>query len=146
MIEYTIDGKIYKVPASIDQVTIGSFIKFRHIDRSQDIQIIEWALGCQLNVRDSKRTQNEIAGLITILDGLVKEIYGFIKSDLRIKVPDSINVLGLDVEVKPNFIQSLPYWGSVKCREIMAAEKKRSERDGDEFDPTDSIPEVIADE
>lgn len=127
------------VPSSIKDVTIGRFVKFRDVMKDSPLELIYWALDCKPTFTHTETVEKELAGLLSLIDPVSKEIFAFIKSQAPGNVPESITVMGYEVKLKKGLLNDLPYWPYVVTKNIINQEAK-SER----FDPTDRIPEVLA--
>lgn len=138
MLAVLLNNTPYNIPESINEVTIGRFIQFRHLDHDNPLEVLEWGIGASPVLTHNKQTENEVANCLTLIDNVANEIWRFMNSDERVRVPKTVNVLGLDIDLKADLLHSLPYWATVKCKELASAHTK-----GGVFDPTDAIPAVV---
>lgn len=140
MYSIKINGITYdKVPSSIEDVSIGRFIKFRNFLHSDPLELICWALDARPIFPHTDTIENELGKLLGLINPVVDEIYAFMKSQDRIKTPDTISVMGYDVKLKKGLLNDLPYWPYVVTKNIIMQERVK-----DPFDTTDRIPEVLA--
>lgn len=138
MISVQINGNSYQIPQSIDEVSIGRFIKWRNMNHDSPLEVLEWGCGQDVNLLNGKDTEQEVAGVLGMIDDVSMEIVRFMQSDYRVKIPKMVTLMGMDIAVTKEMLHSLPYWGAVKCKQIAKEETK-----GDVFEPTDRIPEII---
>lgn len=140
MYSVKINGISYdNVPSSIDDVTIGRFIKFRDVIKTNPLELIYWAIDCKPAFTHTDTVEKELAGLLSLIDPVSKAIFAFIKANDTIDPPETIEVLGCEVKIKKGLLNDLPYWPYVVTKNIIIQEAKK-----EPFDPTDRIPEVLA--
>lgn len=137
-----INGIGYEVPAGIDEVNIGSFIRLRNLKEQDYISLLNWAipnLDLSMLTTNNQKVERELTHTLTLVNALINEISDFMQSPERIKVPESVTLEGLEIKLVPGLLTSLPYWPYVQVKAIIQQEAKK-----DIFDPTDRIPEVLA--
>lgn len=140
MYQVVINGETYyDVPASLDDVSISRFIKFRNFDQKNPLLMLQWAINAKPHLIDTPEIEKEISNVFTLIQPVIDDIYAFMKSPEKGKTPDSVNVLGYDVKLKDGLLNDLPYWPYVVTKEIIRQESKN-----EPFDPTDRFPEVVA--
>lgn len=147
MYQIKIDGQVFdRIPASIDDVSIGRFVRFRNFDHKNDYQMLCWALDSQTtNFKHTQEVENQLAKVFQLIEPVRKEIYAFMKDQSKFDVPDSIDVMGYDVKLKKGLLNDLPYWPYVVTKKIILDEKSRSTSENDYKSLlTDRIPEIIA--
>ena len=139
MYQVKINDVNYDVPQSIEDVTIGNFIKFRNTPHTDELQVLYWAIGAKPIFRHTDTIEAELSNVFALFNPVKDEIYAFLKSVDKMKVPDTIEVLGVTVNIKQGLLNDLPYWPYVVTKNIVLQEGKK-----DPFDPTDRMPEVLA--
>lgn len=139
MLTVKVHDEIINIPESIDDISIGRFIKLRNININNPLQLFEWTIGKSVKLIASKESQQQVANVLTLIEPVLNEVFDFMASGENLLPPDKVNVLGLDIKVTKSMIQSLPYWAAIRCKDIVQ-EKSKTEP----FDATDNIPEIIA--
>lgn len=140
MYSVKINGITYdKVPSSIDDVTIGRFVKFRNFLHTDPLEMIYWALDARPVFTHTDTIEKELENLLTLVDPVKKAIYAYLKSPDKDKMPDEIEVMGVKIKLKKGLLNDLPYWPYVVTKNIIMQERVK-----DPFDPTDRIPEILA--
>lgn len=142
--QVTIQNQTVEIPASLDEVTIGGLINLRHVNPQSPIEILDWGTSKRLILTDSLSTQRQVANTLSVIDSTIKKITDWMQTDERLRTPEKITLMGLEIVIKPDLLQSLPYWGSVMCKNIVKEQHELCEKNGVEFDATDRIPEIIA--
>lgn len=142
--QVSIQNQTVEIPASLDEVTIGGLINLRHVNPDSPIEILDWGTSKRLTLTDSLATQRQVANSLALIDGTIKKITDWMQTDERLRTPEKITLMGLDINIKPELLQSLPYWGSVMCKNIVKEQHEICKKKGIEFDATDRIPEIIA--
>lgn len=137
MLDIKINGEMYAIPGSVDEVTIGQFVNLRSIEIN-DLNIIHWAIGSKPVFKETKTINNELANAIALTNQLVIDVFSFIKSDRVMNVPKSVNVMGYEIQLKDGLLESLPYWPYEVVKTIIQNESKK-----EVFDPTDEYPRII---
>lgn len=140
MYSIKIDGKTFdNIPASIDDVSIERFIRFRNFPHTNQLQMLQWALDSTAFVRHTPEVEQQVAKVFALIQPVVDEIYHFCQSGSKYDTPDAIDVLGVEVKLKNGLLNELPYWPYVVTKSIVLEEAKKKT-----FDPTDQIPRVLA--
>lgn len=137
-----INGIGYEVPAGIEEVNIGNFIKLRNLKDPDYITLLNWAipaLDLGMLTTNNQKVERELTHTLALVNALIQEISDFMQSPERIKVPASIMLEGLEIALVPGLLTSLPYWPYIQVKTIIQHEAKK-----EFFDPTDRIPEVLA--
>lgn len=138
----SINSIAYDIPSGIEEITIRQLISLRNLPDKDYITILNWAvpaLDMAMLTTNTKQTERELTGALTLVNALLNEIFTFMQSPEKIEVPKSVTLLGLVIELKPGLLTSLPYWPYVQVKTIIQQEAKK-----EPFDPTDRIPEVLA--
>lgn len=140
MYSIKINGITYvKVPSSIEDVTIGRFVKFRNFPHNDPLEMIYWALDAKPVFTHTDTIEKELENLLTLVDPVKKAIYAYLKNDDKMNTPNEIEVMGVKVKLKKGLLNDLPYWPYVVTKNIIMQERVK-----ETFDPTDRVPEVLA--
>ncbi|MDF3076138.1 MAG: hypothetical protein K0S09_27 [Sphingobacteriaceae bacterium] len=133
--------EFYVIP-TFGELTIKHLIDLRRLDQSNPLAVLRWGLDREPQLTSKPRTDREVGNALTLISELIKEVYEWMASDERVRVPKDIDVMGLVIPLNPGLLQRLPYWGTVRCKEAMQAVISTT-KEG-EYDFTDKIPEIIA--
>lgn len=139
MLTVKVHDEIINIPESIDDISIGRFIKLRNININNPLQLFEWTIGKSVKLSASKESQQQVANVLTLIEPVLNEVFDFMASGENLLPPDKVTVLGLDIKITKSMIQSLPYWAAIRCKDIVQERSKT-----EPFDATDNIPEIIA--
>lgn len=131
------------IPEKLSDISIARLIKLRAIDLNNPLEVFEWGIGRSIALSDSKKTERQVSNTLGLIYNIISDIHVFMASDERFRIPETVEVLGLTVKIKPGIASRLPYWASAQCRAIIKQEHDRAERLNIDFDPTDRFPEII---
>lgn len=136
-----IADRVYNIPL-IEELTIKDVLALRKLDSSSHAALLRWAFGCDPVLDNSKLTERQLTNVFALIDGLIADVSAWFKSDERIAVPKTIELLGLTVKFRPGLVNELPYWGTVRCKTVIQEELELQKTETPDF--TDRIPEVLA--
>ena len=139
MLKVKLQGQLYSIPSSIDDVSIGRFIALRNIDPNNHLAILHWALNDTPFIREEGHVEQELANIFALVQPAINEIYAFMNNKEKNDVPKTIEVLGSMVKIKGGLLNELPYWAYVVTKSIVIKAVGN-----EHFDPTDDIPRVLA--
>lgn len=130
-----ISGEIFHIPL-FSELTIKHLIDLRKISSVKPLELMIWAFGKEPELNDSKTSKTEVTNAINLIHNLIEEITAWLESGECLLAPESVEIMGVKVVIKPDMIYNLPWWGSERTRSVISQVKDN--------DYTDFIPEVIA--
>lgn len=139
MVTVEIQGKKFNIPQSIEDISIGRFLAFREINPSNHLQLMQWVLNSNHQFEDDDTVANKIASCLTISGGAIQEMYDFMQDKAKHDVPTHVDILGLTIEFKNDFINKLPYWPYEVCKALIGKENTKENPD-----LTSIIPDVLS--
>lgn len=144
MYSFTILKKAYNIPSTTRDLTLGQFIAISRLQPDDHWGLLTVLVGevvsTAQNLKEIEQFKHEITSVFSLIEILTTDLQECLSSGILLVEPKKINILGLDIEIKPNFINQLPYWGYVHTR---AAVIERANQDK-EFNATDLIPGILA--
>ncbi len=145
MYSFTISGQPHTIPENAKELTLGQFIDIQ--TAKSELELLTVLLGSEptVNVQseaDVYKLNREMTSVYKLIHLLQEDVMLCINSGHLLVQPKSVNVLGLDVELKPNFINTLQYWGYIHTRE--AIKERAQQGKDDNFVATDLIPRILA--
>lgn len=147
MYSFTINQKPYKIPSSASELTLGQFIEISQLRVDDELALLNILMGEPLQVetkteKEIEQVGRELKSVYKLIDLLREDLARCIQSGIFLVAPKRITILGLDIEIKENFMRSMPYWGYIHTR---AAIIDRLQYGKDEnFNATQAIPGIIA--
>lgn len=139
MYSVKINGISYdKVPESIEDLSIARFLSFRETSEDNPLSILQWAIDSKATIEHKENTESEIANVLSLLQPVINDIYTFISSQDQLIVPESINVMGLDIKLIGGLLNELPYWAYVVAKKLLSDEFKKEKPD-----PTSHIGTIV---
>ncbi len=123
----------------MDDITISRFIKFRKIDKLNLKEVLVWALDSDLDIQKNPGVYNEYDNVLKLIFSVVKEMQEFMATDEKHKLTTTLDVLGHEIAINPDFLNNTPPWCNNFAMKVLSVEMLK-----ETFDPTDCIPEVIA--
>jgi hypothetical protein len=140
MYSVVINNQIFdRIPSSLQEVSIGRFIKLRNTDPYSITQVIRWAVDCDINFPSATEVEKKYGGILKLVDPVLKQIQEFMNSEEKDSMPDVLDVLGHKVKITTEFLNSIPPWSYLFSKRFMNTEATKVP-----FDPTDRVPEVLA--
>lgn len=139
MYQIKINDIKYLIPSELDEVTLAKFLALRQIDIHSTLDVLYWGLGSEPVFKETDTVEKEIGVAFDLLRQIIEQIYTFTESKIKDNVPDSIEVMGVTVELRKGLLNDLPYWPYVVTKFILSEELKKTP-----FDPTDRYPEILA--
>lgn len=130
-----ISGEIFHIPF-FEELSIKHLIELRKISSFKPLDLMSWAFGRTPELNDSKTSKTEIVNSIALIHNLIEQITEWLKSGECLLAPESVEIMGVKVIIKPDMIYNLPWWGSERTRSVISQVNDN--------DYTDFIPEVIA--
>lgn len=140
MYQIKLTGINYKIPQSIDEITLGRLIKFRQIGDDYS-KFLFWGIDAEPHL--TEENEFEVTQAMSLISSLSTEIYEFFNSKEKLQLPESITVLGEEINLTKSIINDLPYWGYERAKQVVIKHGKIYQ-DTDVFDPTDDIPSILA--
>lgn len=146
MYSFTILKKAYKIPSTARELTLGQFMDISKLSTADSWGLLNILVGeivsTAQSITEIEQFKKEITGVFGLIELLNEDIERCLSSGILLVQPKKINILGLDVEIKPNFINQLPYWGYVHTK--MAITERADRQRNKDFNATDLIPGILA--
>lgn len=145
MYSFVINNKAYKIPSDSSELTLGQFIDVQNAD--SELSLLTALLGevpvtsCEKK-SDFDKLERELQGVYKLIDLLKTDVQNVAESGLLLLRPKSVNIMGLSIPVKENFVNTLPYWGYIHTKQAILNRVKLG--DNEQFNATDLIPDILA--
>jgi len=139
MVIVDIQGKKFNIPTGIEDVSIGRFIAFRNINPANNLQFMQWVLNSDHQFNDDDEVANRLAKCLDISQPAIEQMYEFMNDKAKHETPEFVEILGLTIDFKNDFINRLPYWPYEVCKALVRAENEKESPD-----ETNIIPDILS--
>lgn len=147
MYAFTLNKQAYTIPEKAYELTIGQFIAIRNLKPDDELGLLTILMGeaPQVNIQSAEEAEQlskELSGAYALIGMLKEDLDLCITSGVLLAQPKRVQLLGMDIEIKDNFVNSAPYWGYVHTKSAIQERIKFGKDEA--FDATDMIPGIIA--
>lgn len=147
MYSFTLNKKAYTIPADVSELTLGQFIDISNLQPDDELGLLTALMkeSPVINVTDSKEAKQvdrELNNVYALIELFKERLHHCLNSGELLHPPKRIDMLGLDIEIKKNFVRSLPYWGFVHTRQVIQKNIKSGKNE--QFNATQDIAGILA--
>lgn len=147
MYAFTLNKKAYTIPEKAYELKIGQFMAIRNLKVDDELGLLTILMGetPTVNIQNDQEAEQfgkELSGAYALTDILKQDLDLCVSSGVLLAQPKTVQLLGMDISIKDNFVNTAPYWGYVHTKAGII-ERIKSGKD-EAFDATDLIPGIIA--
>lgn len=136
------------IPIDVSEITLGQVLDIRNWDREHEnplgaIELIEILTNQKQpelhRLTYKKKVAKQLQDVIALTNMLHESITSFNTSPVKVVVPRSVSILGIEVKVNKD-LKSLPFWPTRIVKDLIESRKKEDEK----YDEVSDYDKIIA--